>query len=91
LLENNTSSTYRSIKGLKLYPNPTNALLHIEWNTNIHGKGTIYNALGQVVRSEIAVEGNSVNLELSELPNGVYHIIITTDSGQYGSKFIKIE
>jgi hypothetical protein len=91
LLENNTSSTYRSIKDLKLYPNPTNALLHIEWNTNIHGKGTIYNALGQVVRSEIAVEGNSVNLELSELPNGVYHIIITTNSGRYGSKFIKIE
>ena len=60
------------LRGLKIYPNPTNSILTIE---NIEGQSVeIVNTLGQVLQTLPKSVDYSVKLDISVLPNGVYFV-----------------
>ena len=72
ILEGVAESTESAIK---VWPNPTNGVLHIEAdNTN---KVEIYNLMGQIVLQAEKVE----TIDLSDLEKGVYFLIVSNKNG----------
>ncbi|MCC6818642.1 MAG: PKD domain-containing protein [Bacteroidia bacterium] len=69
-----------SSKGLKLYPNPSSGLVFLEALGTISSIEVV-NALGQVVM-KLNVENDKLELNLSDLANGVYTIKAFVD-GQF--------
>ncbi len=83
---NNNSLKAFATNGFSLYPNPANSYISIQLNTTIEQLNTvkIINQLGICV-----LEKNEANLNISQLPQGLYFITIITNKGNYNSKFVK--
>ena len=80
-----TSTEENLASSLKLYPNPTNGLITIE----LEGmqKVMVYNALGQVLLSK-EVNGDYLQVDLSELGNGLYWIKVMAQSETVVKSFV---
>jgi len=70
---------------LSIYPNPTQANVTIEWEGNFNYTLTAIN--GDIILTGSAVDKELVSLE--ELSNGVYFIIVNSDSATKTSKIVK--
>ena len=69
----------------KLYPNPVNTLLHIDSEDSIK-KIKVYNSLGREV---IVSSATSDIIDVTNLANGIYFMIIETENGKGVRRFIK--
>lgn len=74
---------------LRVYPNPSNGLLSIETEVHGHHFITITSINGQVLLSEM-MDGNSHQLDISSLSNGVYFVTIQSDEAVGTRKIIKL-
>lgn len=83
----NLSINQNNFEKIDIYPNPvkSNLFIVIEKSMNILSIN-IYDALGQVVLSEINPQNN---LNVSNLKSGNYFIKVITDKGVSTAKFIK--
>lgn len=72
--------------GIKLYPNPTSGLVHLELNSE--QEITVINALGQTVYFAARVSGRYI-LHLEELENGMYIVKTRNEDGLRTVKVIK--
>lgn len=66
-----------NIPKINLFPNPTSNSLVIELNNNLFSKAIIYNYQGRYIK-----ETTKNNLDLSDLPNGVYFVQVVLKSGR---------
>lgn len=66
---------------LKLYPNPAENVLHIETNLPTASKIEIISAEGQSIK-KIKVTGEVEPIDVSELPPGVYMMIMYDEAGK---------
>ncbi|HOT13568.1 MAG TPA: Ig-like domain-containing protein [Bacteroidales bacterium] len=82
-----TSINNASIASLSVYPNPVVDVLNIRSNETI-STVAIYSMSGQLNRIA-SVNGNSVELNLSGLKNGVYFVKIQTANGSTTQKVVK--
>ena len=71
---------------LTVYPNPTNDNITIE--AALHSKIEIMNIEGQILKSFLAND-NATQIDLSNLPDGVYIIKAYSDKGISIQKLIK--
>lgn len=70
--------------GLKLYPNPSTGLISVESKSKIT-KVEVYNALGQLVKTE----KNTNHINIQNHNDGLYLLMIHNDSGVITRKVIK--
>jgi hypothetical protein len=78
-------------KQLQLYPNPIVDVCYIELDkeyTQI--KVEVYNSLGNKITEFNEYDSNSVNINLVELPQGIFMMNITYDEKSTTRRFIKI-
>lgn len=79
------NETFTLDQAIAVYPNPTNAALHIQMpTTTTLEKVTVYNNLGQVVLVETGTD-----LNVSSLSDGVHYLDIQTNEGVFHKRFIK--
>ncbi len=71
----------------KTYPNPVNDILNLSYNKNITGVA-IYNLIGQEVLSKTSTSSIN-NIDMSQLPNGVYMVKVSADNQVKTLKIIK--
>ncbi|MEO8762056.1 MAG: T9SS type A sorting domain-containing protein, partial [Bacteroidia bacterium] len=82
----------RSNEEIKIYPNPSTGNFVIESPslTFPQGKGTVqvYDVNGRVVLSQViqptpnaSKEGNTITIDASALPNGIYNISLISNEG----------
>jgi hypothetical protein len=69
----------------KLYPNPARTELSLSTLPNEKSEITICNLLGQAL---IKIQNKNL-IDISNLSNGIYIIIITNGQNRYTQKFIK--
>lgn len=76
---------------ITLYPNPTTGEILLEWKSKPILNAEIYNTKGDLVLTNSAASGGSISkLDISKLPDGVYYILLYTESGRSSSTtFIK--
>lgn len=71
---------------LKVYPNPTTDYIIIEGITNANIE--IFNLQGQIIKNVNTISNKS-NIDISNIPNGIYSIRITTTDGIFVHKMVK--
>ncbi len=73
-------------KSFRLYPNPANEILRFE--TNLAGTLNIYDATGQLMRTEM-IAGNVHELSLAGYAPGLYFAVFDTGKARHAQKFIR--
>jgi PKD repeat protein len=87
--------SYLPFETFTIYPNPTNDRIKIKQNTNFDlgvTDITISDESGRILLNRKLAEGTSkddVSIELSELQNGIYFILINSEKGSTHYKFLK--
>jgi photosystem II stability/assembly factor-like uncharacterized protein len=72
-----------------LYPNPSNGTVEIQFNGSIQDASLyIYNNIGQAVMTVSTIEVPVASIDLSSLADGLYTILVRTQSGVLRSKLI---
>ncbi|MEY3445160.1 MAG: Secretion system C-terminal sorting domain, partial [Bacteroidota bacterium] len=61
---------------LKAFPNPTNGLLHVEWQDKASSKTTanLVGNNGMLIQKDLSFLNGKMELDLSRLPSGIYHL-----------------
>ncbi len=72
-------------ENIKLFPNPTNDIVYILYNSKISSIIRVYNSVGQNIATVIGEN----ELSFMNFPNGIYHIEIQTENSNTWHKVIK--
>lgn len=75
-------------KAVKVYPNPTQGHLHLDFESTGKVEVEIFDVLGKKMRS-FSHEGEHSSMDLSDLPNGLYIIRISENGEVYSRTFRK--
>lgn len=73
---------------ISFYPNPANDLIHVQYQKDGLSNGTIYNMSGEIVHTFKVSGPTAVNT--SELPAGIYQLVITNNTDIQSKKFTVI-
>lgn len=74
---------------VNLYPNPATNVLHVQ--TSFSSPGTsvqIYNQMGQIQKEFSFANEQTMVLNLTYLPNGVYYLIVSSDEAYVTKKIV---
>jgi hypothetical protein len=89
IIPDGINQTQLSHSTIKCYPNPTSHLLHLQSITNNKIKAcSLMNQLGQSILQQ-NIDAIAAELNVSEIPNGVYILKIITADGIQFEKIIK--
>lgn len=83
----NASVDENSLLNVKLYPNPTSGQLSIE-AVEI-SSASVYDLVGQCVMQKSA-ENGQLNLDMSQLQNGIYFVKVNTANGSVVQRVVKM-
>jgi subtilisin family serine protease len=87
-----TSSSFDDIStkpAINLYPNPASSYINVQvTNATTHGVISIYNSIGALVKV-VDIEDSEREVNISELPSGLYIISIETKKEALTKQFIK--
>ena len=72
----------------KLYPNPANAMVHIEAENSIESV-KVYNMLGALVQT-VPANGQTVNVNTANLSNGIYFFSIRQSNGTVSNQRVVV-
>lgn len=87
LVERLVNSTHHNIQDrISLFPNPTNGIVRIESEFNLHGLSLV-NLDGNVMKTWIA---NPEVIDLSSMPNGMYFMKIDSKFGTFFKRILKV-
>lgn len=75
-------------KSIKIFPNPTQGLLNLEFATTGTAEVEIYDVLGKKLKT-FSHTGLNSTLDLSDLPDGLYVIRVNENGVQYSRTFRK--
>ena len=78
-VEGTTESTIETATAMSIFPNPTSGMLNVTSNEEINSI-EIFNSIGNTVVSS-KVAGNSSAIDMSNLPNGMYFVRVSTVNG----------
>ncbi len=79
-------STINYMELLKVYPNPTTGQVTLDWGTHaINSDIELYNPVGQrLMHDEVRGQAHKT-LDLSNLANGIYYIVVKDEQGKTGT------
>jgi len=75
-----------------IWPNPSEGVINLSLSNKIDAKEcdvTIINSLGNIVKTMKIDPNNKIQLDMEDLPAGVYSILITGNNIRFSSKIIK--
>lgn len=79
-----------SKENMRIYPNPATEVLNIDFLSEpVDGALTIYNSLGQVVKTISNIRSNSVSIETADFANGMYFVVFRSEDS-YATESITI-
>jgi hypothetical protein len=88
LLDVKTASLSSAVK---IYPNPTTGQLTFDWDgKKVNMTIDVFNSIGQQVKHEQVIDESTKVINLSNLANGMYHILMTDEQGNTGTARITL-
>ncbi|MFW5781237.1 MAG: T9SS type A sorting domain-containing protein [Bacteroidota bacterium] len=71
----------------EIFPNPAHGFINIQLNQNTSSKIQILNTNAQVVK-RISTESDLTNIDIQDLPNGLYFIKVNNEKVSCTRKFV---
>jgi PKD repeat protein len=71
--------------GLKIYPNPTQGFVTVNFGELFNGQVMLFNALGQILSNQRIIDSEKTELNLSTYPKGVYLVKLIPVVGKTSS------
>lgn len=85
-----SAEDFEGTNNLRLYPNPTNTILNIEFKTVItSGTIEVFDMLGKQVFIQSLATDNLSKIDVSDWESGMYLIKMSSDNGEETQRFIK--
>lgn len=76
--------------GVTIYPNPASTMVNIRWNDDYRvSRIELTDLTGRIVLAVPATSGNSLQIELNMLPQGVYNLQVVTADGASTHRIVK--
>lgn len=78
--------------GIFVYPNPSNGKYNVKLSVGVNGSEIniiVYNLLGEILLN-IKTNNNLSQIDLSNLPNGIYIIRVNANSRSFNQRLIKL-
>ena len=87
-----TGLTTQKLAELQIYPNPANDFVNIDLTGPFYEKNeiTIYNVIGQPVKTLKSVESPKVQIDISDLVHGLYYITVKTGNNLMFTKKLTV-
>ncbi|MCI0750936.1 MAG: T9SS type A sorting domain-containing protein, partial [Flammeovirgaceae bacterium] len=96
---NNVSTNCSTVTGIddsqfnedkfSIYPNPASLILNIQLPVDLkHGIIRIYNHSGQTVKSIGHINDRKLAIDISDLPNGTYSVMVNDETKMVSGKFV---
>ncbi|MBT4737803.1 MAG: T9SS type A sorting domain-containing protein, partial [Flavobacteriales bacterium] len=82
-----TSTSPASISNVEVFPNPSSGVITVSFDENFKYI-EVYNILGSLIHSEKTNSLNEVELNLSHLRSGIYHLVLTSEDLVLNQKII---
>ncbi len=82
-----TSTSPASIANVEVFPNPSYGVITVSFDENFKYI-EVYNILGSLIHSEKTNSPNEVELNLSHLRSGIYHLVLTSEDLVLNQKII---
>ncbi|TNE52701.1 MAG: T9SS type A sorting domain-containing protein [Bacteroidetes bacterium] len=73
---------------VKIYPSPTNGLIHLEVKDLVKGEAKVFDMLGQQILQEEFLSDKMI-IDLSMMPSGVYSILVGDENHRFVSRIVK--
>jgi Secretion system C-terminal sorting domain len=75
---------------LNLYPNPANSIINFEISnsSSTNFKAEIYDIQGRLIEN-LNIDDNSTSIDISNLENGIYVLVLRNEENTFTKKFIK--
>jgi hypothetical protein len=76
--------------GVNIYPNPASTLVNIRWNDDYRvTRIELTDLTGRIVLAVPAATGNSLQIDLNTLPQGIYNLQVVTADGLSTHRIVK--
>jgi hypothetical protein len=88
-----TISLSNKSENLRIYPNPSNDMINIDFKDDVDQiRIIVHDLMGKSIFNEdtINTDGSTISLNIREWNNGVYLLAIQTKDGVYTRKFVKM-
>ncbi len=85
--EDSAEAVSSASTGLLIYPNPATNLLTVEYQGRF--TYTLHNVLGDEVYRQSGNEAHIANVDIANLPPGIYLLKVNTEKGILSKKFVK--
>ena len=76
-----------SISNIEVFPNPSSGIITVSFDENSKYI-EVYNLLGSLIHSENTYHLNEIELNLSHLNSGIYHLVLTSENLVLNQKII---
>mgnify|MGYP001598110915 CR=1 FL=1 len=76
-----------SIANVEVFPNPSSGIITVSSDENLKNI-EVYNVLGSLIHSEKTYSLNEIELNLSHLISGIYHLVLSSDDQLLNQKII---
>ncbi|MEM9548924.1 MAG: T9SS type A sorting domain-containing protein [Bacteroidota bacterium] len=83
------SETDLESSALEVYPNPVHQKLHLSNTGGMLGKIEVMDPMGKRVLMQYS-DSNEMDLDVSQLANGIYYLKVENESGSVNQSFIKL-
>lgn len=83
------SNNYLQPSQLKIFPNPANEQVNIEYDNGNIETVTVLNSLGLKIHEIRGIHNSTVSIPISLLPPGMYALLVNTPKGMIVGKVIK--
>jgi len=86
-----TDNLLQAGSSITAYPNPARTKVYVDRGSGriSNAKIVVYNMLGQAVYVPVMKGANKYELDISQLPAGLYNILCRDDAGQSSARFVK--
>jgi hypothetical protein len=81
-------SQVRDEKMMRIFPNPTNSTVLLEFDSGIIREVRVHDAAGKLLKVLVSVDDSSCSVDCQNLPAAVYMLQVDTDKGVFIRKLI---
>lgn len=86
---NDVKEEWLPTEALEVFPNPTSGVINLYNPLTESAHVQIFSSSGQLVQQTVLAAQARQNIHLTTLPNGLYYVLLTGQSGQYRAKVLK--